>query len=75
MLVEMRDKLAGADIAPALGRATPGSAFAGAKAEARHALIALGYKPAEAERLLTGIDDDTEDSEGLIREALKRAVR
>jgi len=76
LLVEMRDKLSGSDIAPTLAPAT-GDAPAGdnSRGEARNALVALGYKPAEAERLLAGIDTDGLDSEALIREALKRAVR
>lgn len=79
LLVEMRDKLSGTDIAPSLNVApAQGGAEAvgvGASADARHALIALGYKPAEADRLLRGLDADANDSEALIREALKRAVR
>ncbi|AWN17126.1 Holliday junction branch migration protein RuvA [Salinisphaera sp. LB1] len=79
LLVEMRDKLSGTDIAPSLNSAPPGGgaevAGVGASADARHALIALGYKPAEADRLLRGLDADGNDSEALIREALKRAVR
>ncbi|WP_423820718.1 Holliday junction branch migration protein RuvA [Salinisphaera sp. SPP-AMP-43] len=79
LLVEMRDKLSGTDIAPTLAAAPAGAAAAeggvGASADARHALIALGYKPAEADKLLRGIDTEGLDSEGLIREALRRAVR
>lgn len=79
LLVEMRDKLSGTDIAPSLNAASAGANDAltdtGVSADARHALVALGYKPPEADRLLRGLDTDTLDSEGLIREALKRAVR
>lgn len=80
LLVEMRDKLSGTDIAPGLGVATPAQnseqiGQAGVLTEARQALTALGYKPAEAERLLKGLDSEEMDSEALIREALKRAVR
>ncbi|HET7314325.1 Holliday junction branch migration protein RuvA [Salinisphaera sp.] len=79
LLVEMRDKLSGTDIAPGLNGAPAQAGLepdgSGARADARHALIALGYKPAEADRLLRGIDTESLDSEALIREALKRAVR
>lgn len=76
LLVEMRDKLSGSDIAPTLAPASAGTAGgAGAHGEALHALIALGYKTAEAERLLKGVDAPTLNSEAMIREALKRAVR
>lgn len=79
LLVEMRDKLSGTGLAPTLS-ATPApadgySGSGGALDEARHALMALGYKPAEAERLMRGLDTDSQDSEALIREALRRAVR
>lgn len=79
LLVEMRDRLSGTDMAPSLS-ATPAPGdtepdTAGASADARNALTALGYKPAEAQRLLRGLDTETLDSEALIREALKRAVR
>ncbi|MES1930285.1 Holliday junction DNA helicase RuvA [Salinisphaera dokdonensis CL-ES53] len=77
LLVEMRDKLSGSSIAPALAPGAPAGASGGgdAKAVARQALMSLGYKPAESERLLGGIDADGMDSETLIREALRRAVR
>lgn len=79
LLVEMRDKLSGTDIAPTLNAAPADvggeTGGTGASADARHALVALGYKPAEADRLLRGLDADTLDSEALIREALRRAVR
>ena len=39
------------------------------------ALVALGYKPAEADRLLAGIDKDGLSTEEIIRLALKSAVR
>lgn len=77
LLVEMRDKLSGSALAPALAPgATPDDRADGdANSVARQALISLGYKPAESERLLAGIDADGLDSEALIREALRRAVR
>ncbi|WP_440997741.1 Holliday junction branch migration protein RuvA [Arhodomonas sp. SL1] len=43
--------------------------------EAASALVALGYKPAEAQRLLQQIDTEGRSSEELIRDALRRAVR
>ena len=78
LTLEMQDRLDG------LGSAAGGlpGALAGAgtapsaddpRAEASAALVALGYKPAEAQRLLQGIE--AEDSEQLIRAALKKAVR
>ena len=44
-------------------------------AEAESALVALGYKPAEASRMVAAVnDEDVADSEDLIRRALKSAV-
>lgn len=43
--------------------------------EARRALEALGYKPAEAVRLSEGVFKDGMNAEQLVRESLKRAVR
>ena len=45
-------------------------------ADAEGALIALGYKPQEASRMVTAVNDDTvTDSEDLIRRALKSVVK
>jgi len=44
--------------------------------DAESALIALGYKPQEAGRMVEAVnDDDSTDSEELIRRALKAAVK
>lgn len=80
LLVEMRDKLSGTAIAPTLQSSPAEQPAAEAKAgdatsDARQALVSLGYKPAEADRLLRNVDKDGMDSEAMIREALKRAVR
>lgn len=75
LLVEMRDKLDRSDLTVTAATAADcASTGAGAAGEARKALVSLGYKPQEAARLLKGIDD-TLDSEAMIREALKRAIR
>lgn len=80
LLVEMRDKLKdwlgqweagtgvpGADLLPGT---TPNFT-----ADAESALIALGYKPAEAARVVAAVNDDSvADSEELIRRALKSMV-
>ncbi|MEP1469629.1 MAG: Holliday junction branch migration protein RuvA [Halieaceae bacterium] len=79
LLVEMRDKLKDwavtgeggsspadvADLAPTIDIV----------ADAEGALISLGYKPAEASRMVAAVnDDDIDDSEELIRRALKSVV-
>jgi holliday junction DNA helicase RuvA len=71
LIVEMRDRLA---TATAHGNATMVAAPAGVEAEAFSALVALGYKGAEATRLLknAGAGGSTEE---LIRRALQSAAR
>ena len=80
LLVEMRDKLkpwlgqwAGADAGQPAAAWPPASSRV---ADAEGALIALGYKPAEAARMVAAVDDDeAADSEVLIRRALKAVVQ
>jgi Holliday junction DNA helicase RuvA len=71
LIVEMRDRLvpqdgSGAGAGPALG-ASP-------EAEAFGALVALGYRPVEATRLLKAAGPGTHSTEELIRRALQGAV-
>jgi Holliday junction DNA helicase RuvA len=72
LLIEMRDRLNGAETAPG---ATAVPLGASAEAEAFSALVALGYKPAEASRLLKGVEDGTQSTEDMIRRALQSAAR
>jgi Holliday junction DNA helicase RuvA len=69
LIVEMRDRLTAPELAgTAGGGASP-------EAEAYDALVALGYRPAEATRLLKGAGPGTQSTEELIRRALQGAVR
>jgi Holliday junction DNA helicase RuvA len=71
LIVEMRDRLAPAGTAgagPAAGGVT-------AQSEAYDALVALGYRPAEATRLLKAAGPGTHSTEELIRRALQGAAR
>jgi Holliday junction DNA helicase RuvA len=76
LLIEMRDRVKTLNVAP--GPVSGRPAFVAAaddpQSEAVSALIALGYKPAEAARLLQGIDDGM-TTEQMIRLALQKAVR
>ena len=72
LVIEMRDK-AGAAESTGIPSA-PGSA-AGPLQEARAALTALGYKPAEIQRFTEAVYKDGMSTEQIIQEALKRAVR
>jgi Holliday junction DNA helicase RuvA len=81
LLVDMRDKLKdwlGSDEAQ-VSLVTGGEARVPAVntvADAEGALIALGYKPQEASRMVAAVNDDTvASSEDLIRRALKSVVK
>jgi Holliday junction DNA helicase RuvA len=74
LLVEMRDRLkpSGETSEPGMVVASQG---ASPEAEAFGALVALGYRPAEATRLLKAAGPGTQTTEELIRRALQSAAR
>ena len=73
LLVEMRDRLDGWDPAPTADTKTgDGDAGNSAVADAISALIALGYKPAEASRLIDKVATPGMATEHLIRAVLKQ---
>jgi Holliday junction DNA helicase RuvA len=74
LIVEMRDRLDDAPAGAGAPVAAPGRP-ARATDEAYGALVALGYRPAEAARLLKDIDTDGRGAEDIIREALKAAAQ
>jgi holliday junction DNA helicase RuvA len=69
LVVEMRDRLEAGG-----GAASAVPVGASPEAEAFGALVALGYKPVEATRLLKGVGPGTHSTEELIRRALKGAA-
>lgn len=72
LVVEMKDRLGPTtDSAAAATAAAPGL---NPEAEAFGALVALGYRPAEATRLLKAAGPGTHSTEELIRRALQGAV-
>ncbi|MGH8138766.1 MAG: Holliday junction branch migration protein RuvA [Steroidobacteraceae bacterium] len=71
LVVEMRDRLGERDTA---GGAAPGATGGSPEAEAFGALVALGYRPAEATRLLKAAGPGTHSTEELIRRALQGAI-
>jgi len=78
LVMEMADRIGEVGTVPARGSAgatSPTSAPDDAVAEAVSALVALGYKPAEAGRLVDGLDTDGQASEAIIRQALRKAVK
>ena len=73
LLIEMRDRIRALGQLPS-STPVPGS-VAGARAEAYAALVALGYRPVEVNRLLQGVEQDGAGTEELIRRALQAAAR
>ncbi|HEX5418920.1 MAG TPA: Holliday junction branch migration protein RuvA [Gammaproteobacteria bacterium] len=68
LLLEMADRLPAEVLTFPEGR----RASATPEIEAQDALLALGYKPAEVEKMLKGLDSARLSTEELIREALRR---
>ena len=71
LIIEMRDRLT----PPSGGSAATPAAAGSAASEAYGALVALGYRPAEADRLLKAVGTGTHSTEELIRRALQGAAR
>lgn len=80
LIVEMRDRLGDwlATLAPSAGNAAARGLVARPEdpaADAESALVSLGYKPQEAARMIQSVrTDDEQDSETLIRLALRASV-
>lgn len=72
LIVEMRDRLAPSQATAGASAAAP---VTSAASEAYDALVALGYRPAEAARLLKTVAPGTHSTEELIRRALQGAAR
>ena len=73
LIVEMRDRLKEVSGAMGLKPVTSAAAtLAGAKDEATAALVALGYKPVDADKMIRGLDSDGLSTEQLIKLALQR---
>lgn len=70
LVIELRDRVDKA----APGQAVNVSVGKGAKAEAVDALIALGYRPAEVNKLVSALETDGQSAEDIIRAALKQSV-
>jgi len=75
IIIELRDKLDGFDAAD--GRTLPGGLKrpAGAAGEATNALVALGYKPQEAGRLVRNVLQPDMSVEEIIRLALQSTLK
>jgi holliday junction DNA helicase RuvA len=71
LFVEMRDRIGTLEGTPGMPALVNGSP----ESEALSALLGLGYKPAEAARLLKAVEPGTHSTEELIRRALQGAAR
>jgi len=74
LIIEMRDRLK--EVGSAMGLdeqiTTNMPSSSGARKEALEALIALGYKAAEADRMIRSFDAQDMTTEQIIRQALQR---
>lgn len=74
LIIEMRDRLK--EIGPAIGLdeqiTTNMPSSSGARKEALAALVALGYKSAEADKMIRSFDAQDMTTEQIIRQALQR---
>jgi len=75
LVIEMRDRVGGLGAGPATSSATAGAARPAAEdaplTDAIEALIALGYRPMDANRMARAVDDGAKTSEEIIRAALR----
>jgi len=71
LLVEMRDRIRALGQMPSAAPRANGRA----RAEAYAALVALGYRPVEVNRLLQSVEEEGAGTEELIRRALQAAAR
>jgi len=72
LLVELKGKL---PVVSASDPSRSGLRTGPAAREAEDALVALGYRPVEAARMIEGVRDEAETTEDLVRAALRRAAR
>ncbi|MFU8817469.1 MAG: Holliday junction branch migration protein RuvA [Pseudomonadales bacterium] len=74
LLLDLKDKLPDA-LAQAQAPTGAGAVAGVALQEAERALVSLGYRPAEAARLVASIKDEADTAEELVRAALRRVAR
>jgi len=72
LIIEMRDRI---DKVPVAGGAPRVSIESNARSEAVDALIALGYKPREVNKLVGQLDVEGMSAEDIIRQSLKQVTQ
>ena len=73
LVMDMRDKVDGESTSIAVLSVSPGQAD-GPRREAFNALTSLGYKPAEARRMLDNTDENLATTEDILRSVLQSAA-
>ncbi|MDH3490910.1 MAG: Holliday junction branch migration protein RuvA [Gammaproteobacteria bacterium] len=73
LIVEMRDRID--KVVSMTTGAAPLTGEASARSEAHDALVALGYKAKEVNKLISKLNTDDKSAEDIIRHALKQAAR
>ncbi len=73
LIVEMRDRID--TTLPTAAGSTPVGGGASARSEAFDALLSLGYKPNEVNKLIGKLDTDNQSAEDIIRQALKQVAK
>jgi len=71
LIIEMRDKIDKTNVAPGARKVAVDSS---PRSEAVDALIALGYKAGEVNKLIGSMDVDGQTAEDIIRQALRQAA-
>jgi len=72
LIIEMRDKIDTSTVAPGARKV---AVEASPRSEAVDALISLGYKASEVNKLIGAMDVDGQSAEDIIRRALRQAAR
>ncbi|MCG7919149.1 MAG: Holliday junction branch migration protein RuvA, partial [Candidatus Thiodiazotropha taylori] len=78
LIIEMRDRLAklsAFSLSGSAGESIAAHQPASANADAVAALVALGYKPQDASRMVKSVEQQEMDSEALIRAALQATAK
>ena len=72
--MDMRDKVEGQDGGVTLVNVSVAGTESGPRQEAFTALTSLGYKPAEARRMVDNADDELATTEDILRSVLQSAA-
>jgi len=73
LIIEMRDRIDAIVVPPAGGKTV--AVDASARSEAFDALVALGYKANEVNKLIGTLDIENKTAEDIIRQALRQAAQ